>query len=99
MLALNIGKNSRLERLDEQPAQRKARPAASDGKVNEVAAQRRDCSRTYIAGFIRNSPENMSLSIQDPQKALPDNAMPRMASRRRPRATLRLFSPRHMRTR
>jgi cytochrome c len=35
-------------------------------------------TRTYIAGFIRNSPENMSLWIQDPQKALPGNAMPRM---------------------
>jgi cytochrome c1 len=35
-------------------------------------------TRTYIAGFINNSPENMSLWIQDPQKALPGNAMPRM---------------------
>lgn len=35
-------------------------------------------TRTYIAGFISNSPENMSLWIQDPQKALPGNAMPRM---------------------
>jgi cytochrome c len=35
-------------------------------------------TRTYIAGFIGNSPENMALWIQDPQKALPGNAMPRM---------------------
>jgi cytochrome c2 len=35
-------------------------------------------TRTYIAGFLSNSPENMSLWIQDPQKALPGNAMPRM---------------------
>lgn len=36
-------------------------------------------TRTYLAGFINNSPENMSMWIQDPQKALPGNAMPRMA--------------------
>ncbi|NOJ38413.1 c-type cytochrome [Bradyrhizobium australiense] len=35
-------------------------------------------TRTYIAGFISNSPENMSLWLQDPQKALPGNAMPWM---------------------
>jgi cytochrome c len=35
-------------------------------------------TRTYIAGFIGNSPENMALWIQDPQKVLPGNAMPRM---------------------
>jgi cytochrome c len=35
-------------------------------------------TRTYIAGFFSNSPENMALWIQDPQKALPGNAMPRM---------------------
>jgi cytochrome c len=35
-------------------------------------------TRVYIAGFISNSPENMSLWIQDPQKTLPGNAMPRM---------------------
>jgi len=35
-------------------------------------------TRTFIAGFINNSPENMALWIQDPQKALPGNAMPRM---------------------
>jgi cytochrome c len=35
-------------------------------------------TRTYIAGFLSNSPENMALWIQDPQRALPGNAMPRM---------------------
>jgi len=35
-------------------------------------------TRTYLAGFIHNSPDNMALWIQDPQKALPGNAMPRM---------------------
>ena len=35
-------------------------------------------SRTYLAGFISNSPYNMALWIQDPQKALPGNAMPKM---------------------
>ena len=35
-------------------------------------------TRTFIAGFINNSPDNMALWIQDPQKALPGNAMPRM---------------------
>jgi cytochrome c len=35
-------------------------------------------TRTYIAGFFSNSPENMALWIQDPQRALPGNAMPRM---------------------
>jgi cytochrome c len=35
-------------------------------------------TRTYIAGFFSNSPENMALWIQDLQRALPGNAMPRM---------------------
>jgi cytochrome c len=35
-------------------------------------------TRTYIAGFIQNSPDNMASWIQDPQRALPGNAMPRM---------------------
>jgi cytochrome c2 len=34
-------------------------------------------TRAYIAGFFSNSPENMASWIQDPQKALPGNAMPR----------------------
>ena len=35
-------------------------------------------TRTYIAGYIQNSPDNMAAWIEDPQKALPGNAMPRM---------------------
>jgi len=35
-------------------------------------------TRTYIAGFFSNSPENMARWIQDPQRALPGNAMPQM---------------------
>jgi cytochrome c len=35
-------------------------------------------TRVYIAGFLRNSPENMSIWLQDPQKVLPGNAMPNM---------------------
>ena len=35
-------------------------------------------SRAYIAGVLNNSPENMALWIQNPQKVLPGNAMPAM---------------------
>ena len=35
-------------------------------------------TRTYLAGFVRNSPDNMMLWIQDPQGILPGNAMPTM---------------------
>lgn len=35
-------------------------------------------TRTYIAGYIQNSPDNMAAWIEDPQKALPGNAMPKM---------------------
>jgi putative membrane protein len=35
-------------------------------------------TRTYLAGVLPNSPENMSRWIQDPQKVLPGNAMPTM---------------------
>lgn len=35
-------------------------------------------TRTYIAGYIQNSPDNMADWIEDPQRALPGNAMPRM---------------------
>lgn len=33
-------------------------------------------TRTYIAGFIQNSPDNMADWIENPQRALPGNAMP-----------------------
>ena len=35
-------------------------------------------TRTYIAGFLQNSPESMAVWIQDPQRVLSGNAMPRM---------------------
>ncbi|HVX75537.1 MAG TPA: cytochrome c oxidase assembly protein [Bradyrhizobium sp.] len=35
-------------------------------------------TRSYLAGVLNNSPENMSRWIQDPQKVLPGNAMPTM---------------------
>lgn len=35
-------------------------------------------TRTYIAGILNNSPDNMSLWLQNPQKVLPGNAMPAM---------------------
>jgi cytochrome c oxidase assembly factor CtaG/cytochrome c2 len=40
-------------------------------------------TRTFLAGFIRNSPENMALWIEDPQKILPGNAMPAMGVSRK----------------
>lgn len=33
-------------------------------------------TRTYIAGYIQNSPDNMADWIENPQRALPGNAMP-----------------------
>jgi cytochrome c1 len=35
-------------------------------------------NRTYIAGVLRNSPENMIRWIQNPQAVVPGNAMPDM---------------------
>jgi cytochrome c2 len=35
-------------------------------------------TRAYIAGFLNNSPDNMSLWIENPQRILPGNAMPAM---------------------
>ncbi len=35
-------------------------------------------NRTYIAGVLRNSPENMMRWIQNPQAVVPGNAMPDM---------------------
>jgi cytochrome c2 len=50
--------------------------AGADGNVGPPL--RRIGTRTYIAGFIRNSPDNMASWIEDPQKMLPGNAMPQM---------------------
>jgi cytochrome c2 len=35
-------------------------------------------TRVFIAGYLRNSPDNMASWLQDPQKVLPGNAMPSM---------------------
>lgn len=40
-------------------------------------------TRVYIAGFVRNSPENLSVWLQDPQKILPGNGMPAMGISRK----------------
>ncbi|MFL6820596.1 MAG: c-type cytochrome [Bradyrhizobium sp.] len=53
-------------------------PNIADATGNVGPPLLRVGTRTYIAGFISNSPENMSLWVQDPQKLLPGNAMPRM---------------------
>jgi cytochrome c len=53
-------------------------PGVADATANVGPPLQRVGTRAYIAGFFSNSPENMALWIQDPQKALPGNAMPRM---------------------
>jgi cytochrome c oxidase assembly factor CtaG/cytochrome c2 len=35
-------------------------------------------TRTYLAGYVRNSPDNMALWVRHPQRILPGNAMPDM---------------------
>ena len=50
--------------------------AGADGNVGPPLLHL--ATRVYIAGFVRNSPENMSVWLQDPQKILPGNAMPAM---------------------
>jgi len=50
--------------------------ANADGNVGPPL--HRIGTRTYIAGFLQNSPDNMAFWIQDPQKVLPGNAMPQM---------------------
>jgi cytochrome c len=50
--------------------------AGADGNVGPPL--HRSGTRTYIAGYIQNSPDNMADWIEDPQRALPGNAMPRM---------------------
>lgn len=35
-------------------------------------------TRTFIAGFIQNSPDNMAYWIEDPQRMLPGNGMPKI---------------------
>ena len=38
--------------------------------------------RVYIAGVMRNSPDNLTAWLQDPQAFVPGNAMPRMGLNR-----------------
>ncbi|MCK1360958.1 c-type cytochrome [Bradyrhizobium sp. 199] len=53
-------------------------PGISGADGNVGPPLHRIGTRTYIAGYIWNSPDNMADWIEDPQKALPGNAMPRM---------------------
>ena len=53
-------------------------PQIADAKGNVGPPLLHVGTRTYLAGFISNSPENMALWIENPQKALPGNAMPQM---------------------
>ncbi len=50
--------------------------ANADGNVGPPL--HRVGTRTFIAGFLQNSPDNMAFWIQNPQKVLPGNAMPQM---------------------
>jgi cytochrome c len=53
-------------------------PGIANAEGNVGPPLHRIATRTYIAGFLRNSPENMAFWIQDPQRVLPGNAMPQM---------------------
>jgi cytochrome c len=53
-------------------------PQIADAKGNVGPPLLHVGTRSYLAGFISNSPENMARWIQNPQKALPGNAMPQM---------------------
>ena len=53
-------------------------PGIAGADANAGPPLHRVGTRTYIAGYIQNSPDNMAAWIEDPQKALPGNAMPRM---------------------
>jgi cytochrome c len=53
-------------------------PGIAEAKGNVGPPLMHVGTRSYLAGFINNSPENMARWIQDPQRALPGNAMPRM---------------------
>jgi cytochrome c oxidase assembly factor CtaG/cytochrome c2 len=53
-------------------------PRIADAKGNVGPPLDHIGTRTYIAGVLRNSPENLSLWIRDPQQIVPGNAMPQM---------------------
>jgi cytochrome c2 len=50
--------------------------ADAQGLVGPPLAQM--ASRVYIAGLLRNTPDNLALWIRDPQGIVPGNAMPNM---------------------
>jgi cytochrome c len=54
-------------------------PGIANANGNVGPPLHRIGTRTYIAGFLQNSPENMTFWIEDPQNVLPGNAMPRMS--------------------
>jgi cytochrome c len=55
--------------------------AAANGNVGPPLLHL--ANRVYIAGYVRNSPESMSVWLQDPQRILPGNAMPTMGISRK----------------
>ena len=57
------------------------RVASADGNVGPPLT--RIGSRIYIAGVLRNSPDNLAMWIRDPQNIVPGNAMPDMNIDRR----------------
>src|SRR3954465_15965139 len=52
-------------------------PGIAGAESNVGPPLHRIGTRTYIAGYILNSPDNMADWIEDPQRALPGKAMPR----------------------
>jgi cytochrome c len=53
-------------------------PGIANAEGNVGPPLHRIGTRTYIAGFLRNSPDNMAFWIQNPQRVVPGNAMPQM---------------------
>jgi cytochrome c len=53
-------------------------PGIANANGNVGPPLQRVGTRVYIAGLLRNSPDNMAFWIEDPQAVLPGNAMPRM---------------------
>jgi putative membrane protein len=53
-------------------------PKIANARGNVGPPLARVGTRTFLAGFIRNSPDNMALWVRDPQRILPGNAMPAM---------------------
>jgi cytochrome c len=53
-------------------------PGIANAEGNVGPPLHRIGTRTYIAGFLQNSPDNMAFWVQNPQQVLPGNAMPQM---------------------